>query len=101
MTVINVIAIVLAALLGAMFGIAIYYKTGKNIYSTVVQLISWAQKLDIVNDEKMNEVVNKLYDSLPAIVQKFVTKSNLRAIAQQVYDWMKDWYMEKKDQETE
>lgn len=101
MTIANIIAIILAALLGAAFGVAMYYKTGKNIYSTIVQLIGWAQTLDVVNEEKMNEVVEKLYENLPSVVSKIVSKQTLRNIAQAVYDQMKNWYKEKKEQEIE
>ena len=99
MTLANGVMIALAAILGATFGVALYYKTGKNIYQTIIQLIGWAQTLDVVNEEKMTEVVDKLYDNLPALVKKIASKNAIRAIAQQVYDQMKVWYNEKREQE--
>jgi hypothetical protein len=36
MTIANGVMIALAAILGATFGVALYYKTGKNIYSTII-----------------------------------------------------------------
>ena len=77
-------AIIAVALLNA------FKEMGKTISEKVPYLIAEAAKLDLLGSEKMQRVVNELYEKyVPDVFKAIMTKQKLEEIAQKIYDNMK------------
>lgn len=90
MNTINIIDIILTALVIVVAIICAYRKMGTTIRSKATFLIAEVAELDILGPEKMQTVVNELYEKyVPDFFKSFMTKQKLEEIAQSIYDDMK------------
>lgn len=88
---INVILEVIVTAAAVVLAVVVaFQKMGTTIRSKVTFLIAEAAKLDIPGPEKMQTVVNELYDKyVPDFFKSFMTKQKLEEIAQKIYNNMK------------
>lgn len=90
MNTITIIDIILTAIIIVFAVINAYRKMGKTIYSKATFLIAEAAELDILGPEKMQRVVDELYEKyVPDFFKSFMNKQKLKEIAQSIYDDMK------------
>ena len=90
MNAITIIDIILTAIIIVVVIINAYRKMGTTIRSKVTFLIAEAAELDIPGPEKMQTVVDELYEKyVPDFFKSFMTKQKLEEIAQSIYDDMK------------
>lgn len=90
MNTITIIDIILTALVIVFAVINAYRKMGKTIYSKATFLIAEAAELDILGPEKMQRVVDELYEKyVPDFFKSFMNKQKLEEIAQSIYNDMK------------
>lgn len=90
MTMETIIDVILTAIILVFVVINAYKNMGKTIREKTTFLIAEAAKLDILGSEKMQTVVNELYEKyVPDFFKSFMTKQKLEEIAQSIYDDMK------------
>lgn len=90
MTMETIIDVMLTVLVIVFVVLNAYKKMGKTIQSKATFLIAEAAELDILGPEKMQRVVNELYEKyVPDFFKSFMTKKKLEEIAQSIYDDMK------------
>ncbi len=87
----QILNVVLCVAIGLLAAWGAYKKTDGNIYKKVTLLIDEMSELDIVGKEKMDRVVDKLYDMVPLPFQNLLNKAAIRDKAQEVYNTMKDF----------
>lgn len=88
---INVIIEVIVTAAAVVLAVVVaFQKMGTTIRSKVTFLIAEAAELDIPGPEKMQTVVNELYEKyVPDFFKSFMTKQKLEEIAQKIYNNMK------------
>ena len=88
---IDVIEIIVVILCAVTYGLMLYFKVKGNLAEGVSELIALAEKTDLKGSEKMAQVVNAMYDKVPAWLKRFLNKYELEKIAQWVFDWMRKY----------
>lgn len=88
---IDVIEIIVVILCAVTYGLMLYFKVKGNLAEGVSELIALAEKTDLKGSEKMAQVVNAMYDKVPAWLKSFLNKYELEKIAQWVFDWMRKY----------
>lgn len=88
---IDVIEVIVVILCAVTYGLMLYFKVKGNLAEGVSELIALAEKTDLKGSEKMAQVVNAMYDKVPAWLKKFLNKYELEKIAQWVFDWMRKY----------
>ena len=90
MNTITIIEIILTALVILFAVINAYRKMGETIQSKATLLIAEMAELDILGPEKMQRVVDELYEKyVPDFFKSFMPKSKLEEITQKIYNNMK------------
>ena len=101
----EVISIIVAVVCAIMVGVLLYYRIKGNVVGEIVKLITIAEETGLPGSEKMEKVVDALYEKVPAAIRKILTKDRLKELAQNTFDWMRkyaDTYIERsKDDTTE
>lgn len=87
---------ILAVVLWVIFVVvSLYYRAKGNAVEMIAELIALAeQEAEATGPEKMDMVVNWLYDYVPAAFRGILTKARLRVVAQKVFDWVRRYAME-------
>lgn len=88
---IDVVEIIVVIICAVTYGLMLYFKVKGNLAEGVSELIALAEKTDLKGSEKMAQVVNAMYDKVPAWLKKFLNKYELEKIAQWVFDWMRKY----------
>lgn len=92
MNVATVIDFILTAVILVYVVINAYRNMGTTISEKARYLIAEAARLDLLGSEKMQTVVNELYEKyVPDIFKAIMTKQKLEKIAQDIYDDMKNF----------
>ena len=91
----QIINIVLVVLCAAAYGVQLYFKTRGSVFESASQLISEIESSGLLGAEKMAFVVSKLFAMIPAPLKTVFTESRLRELAQQVFDNMKKYALER------
>lgn len=90
MTLETIIDILLTAAVIILSVVNTYKNMGKTIDEKARKLIAEVAQLDILGSEKMQRVVDELYEKyVPNFFKSFMTKEKLEEIAQDAYDDMK------------
>ena len=87
----NWISIVLGIAVFIVGGLVAYFSTKSSLTSMVSYLIAQAENTALTGSEKMAQVVAILYDKVPDIFKKILTKDTLEKIAQTIFDYMKEY----------
>ena len=96
----EVINIILTVLVVAVSAYAAYKKMGATIPEKAAYLIAQCAKLDLLGAEKMQIVVDKLYENVPTAFKSILTKQKLQTIAQSIYDKMKAFSITEAEKEN-
>ena len=100
----EILEIIVIILCVVAYGFMLYFKVRGNIVGAVSELIALAEKTGLAGREKMAQVVEALYDKVPSLLRKILNKNRLQAIAQWIFDWMREYanaYIEaSKDDDT-
>ena len=91
----QIINIVLVVLCAAAYGVQLYFKTRGSVFESASQLISEIESSGWLGAEKMAFVVSKLFELIPAPLKTVFTESRLQELAQQVFDNMKQYALER------
>ena len=91
----QIINIVLVVLCAAAYGVQLYFKTRGSVFESASQLISEIESSGLLGAEKMAFVVSKLFEMIPAPLKNVFTEKRLRELAQQVFDNMKQYALER------
>ena len=90
----DVLEIVVVVICAVTYGLMLYFKVKGNLMGGVSELVALA--------ESMAQVVDAMFDKVPAPLKKILTKSCLEKIAQTIFDWMRRYSDEyQKNQEAE
>jgi len=89
MSFIEIMDIVLVALCVLAYAVQIYLKVKCNVLEAVSELIALAESTGLAGSEKMAQVVERLYEKVPALLKKVLTKDDLQKIAQRIFEWMR------------
>lgn len=96
----KIITIVCFVLAMAATAWGLYQKVKGNSAAAVSELIARAEETGLLGREKMELVVNWLYETIPAPFKKFLNKETLQTLAQKIFDYMKKYanaYIESKN----
>lgn len=87
---------ILAVVLWVVFlVVSLYYKAKGNAVEMIAELIALAeQEAGKTGPEKMDMVVDWLYDYVPAAFRNILSRETLREIAQRVFNWMRRYAVE-------
>lgn len=103
--VLEIIDLIVVIVTAVTYAIMLYNKTRGDVLAVVSELIAQAEKTGLTGPEKMDQVVQLLYDKVPPFLKKVMSEEMLRRMAQGIFDWMRnyaDTYLEKKqEQEAE
>lgn len=91
----QIINIVLVVLCAAAYGVQLYFKTRGSVFESASQLISEIESSGLLGAEKMAFVVSKLFEMIPAPLKNVFTEKRLRELAQQVFENMKQYALER------
>lgn len=91
MDLMNIVEIVVVIICAISYGMMLYFKVKGNIAEGVSELIALAEKTGLSGSKKMEQVVNAMYDKVPACLKKLLNKYELEKIAQWVFDWMRKY----------
>ena len=89
--VIDIIEIIITVLCCITFALMVYFKVRGNILGGVSELIALAEQTGLAGSEKMSQVVESLYDKVPAFLKGVLNKDRLQKIAQWIFDWMRKY----------
>lgn len=99
---ISVLEILIVIICAVTYSLMLYFKVKGNITEGVSELIALAEKTNLPGNEKMAQVVDAMYEKVPAWLKKILNKYELEKIAQWVFDWMRryaDTYKEEQSDE--
>ena len=68
-----------------------YFRVRGNVFGAVCELVAMAEASGLTGPEKMAQVVDGLYDMVPAPLKKILNKVQLERIAQWIFDWMRKY----------
>jgi hypothetical protein len=71
-----------------------YQKAKGNAFGMMAELIAYAEKTGLAGPDKMDMVVNDLYEIVPAPFRFILTRERIRAAAQNIFNSMKDYALE-------
>lgn len=91
MSFLSVLEIIMAAVCVIACGFVLFFKVRGNVFSAVSELIALAEASGLTGVEKMSQVVNGLYEKIPAPLKKIFTPDRLQSIAQTIFDWMRKY----------
>lgn len=102
MNVFDILEIVIVALCAITYGFMLYFKVKGNVLGAVSELIALAEETGLAGSEKMDKVVDELYEKVPGPLKRVLNKECLEKIAQTIFDWMRRYTTEyqKKQQEA-
>jgi len=89
MNVYQILDLLIVVLAAVWFALGMYHKVKGNVFEVVSKLIAVAEGTGLSGVEKMTAVVDSLYDMVPVVFRKVLTKTRLEAIAQYIFDWMR------------
>jgi len=89
MNVSSIVEIAVIIICVVTYAFMIYFKVKGNLAEGVSELIALAEKTNLAGSEKMAQVVEKMYESVPAPLKKVFNKKQLEKIAQWVFNWMR------------
>lgn len=99
MNLLEIIDLIVVILCGVTYTIMLYNKTRGDVLEIVSELIAQAEVTGLTGSEKMEKVVDALYDKVPPFLKKVMSKPMLERMAQYIFDWMRkyaDNYLEAK-----
>lgn len=99
----DVLEIAVVVLCAITYGLMLYFKVKGNLMGGVSELIALAESTGLAGKEKMSQVVDAMFDKVPAPLKKVLTKNCLEKIAQTIFDWMRrysDEYRKNQDGEA-
>lgn len=99
----EIIGIIAVVLCGAMLLAALYYRSRGSVVELVSRLIALAEATGLPGPEKMQQVVDGMYQYLPAPFRAILTREQLAKIAQDIFDWTRQYaveYLESKKKRT-
>jgi len=85
----KIVSIVFFILAVAVFVWGLYQRVKGNAAASASAFIAQVESTGLVGPEKMELVVNWLYDMIPVPFRKILTKEALQGIAQTIFDYMK------------
>lgn len=88
------IEIILFVILAVVTAILAYFQTKGNILAAVGAFIESIEGSGLVGKQKMDKVVDQLYEKVPGFLKKIFTKEKLREIAQDAFNTI-DKYADK------
>jgi len=91
----QILNIVLVVLCAAVYGVQLYFKTRGSVFESATQFISEIESSGLLGAEKMAFVVSKLFELIPAPLKSVFTEARLKEIAQEVFDNMKKYALER------
>ena len=97
---ISVLEILIVIICAVTYGLMLYFKVKGNITEGVSELIALAEKTGLPGNEKMAQVVDAMYEKVPAWLKKILNKYELEKIAQWVFDWMRRYADSYKNEES-
>lgn len=71
-----------------------YQKAKGNAFGMIAELIAYAEKTGLAGPDKMDMVVNDLYEIVPAPFRFILTRERIRIAAQNIFNCMKDYALE-------
>lgn len=69
----------------------LYYRSKGDVIEMISHFISLAEQSGMPGPDKMAMVVNWMYTALPAPFRTILTKERLQVIAQEVFDWTRQY----------
>ena len=91
MTIINILEIMIVLICVFVYGFMLYFKVKGNLMEGVSELIALAEETGLPGNEKMEQVVNSMYEKVPKWLKKILNKHELEKIAQWIFDWMRKY----------
>ena len=91
-TIMNIVLVVLCT---AIYGVQLYFKTRGSIFESASQLISEIESSGLLGSDKMAFVVSQLLGLIPLPLKNVFTEERLRELAQQVFENMKQYALER------
>lgn len=88
---ISVLEIIVVVICAITYGFMLFFKVKGNVLGAVSELIALAEASGLTGAEKMSQVVNGLYEKIPAPLKKIFTPDRLQSIAQTIFDWMRKY----------
>lgn len=70
-----------------------------TLFSEIETQITLAEAQNLTGAEKMERVVNTVYDSVIPLLKGYFTKARIEKIAQNIYNKMKEFYISRKRRE--
>lgn len=87
----SVLEIVIVVICAITYGFMLFFKVKGNVLGAVSELIALAEASGLPGAEKMAQVVDALYNKIPAPLKKIFTPERLEKIAQTIFDWMRKY----------
>lgn len=87
----SVLEIVIVVICAITYGFMLFFKVKGNVLGAVSELIALAEESGLPGAEKMAQVVDALYNKIPAPLKKIFTPERLEKIAQTIFDWMRKY----------
>lgn len=91
MNFLHIIEIIIVVICAVTYGLMLYFKVKGNITAGVSELIAMAEQTGLFGTEKMAQVVSGLYEKVPGFFKKFLSEDRLEKIAQNIFDWMRQY----------
>lgn len=88
---INALEIIVVVICAITYAFMLYFKVKGNVLGAVSEFIALAEASGLTGAEKMAQVVNSLYERIPAPLKKIFTPDRLEKIAQTIFDWMRKY----------
>jgi len=90
-----IVNLVLAVLCAAVFGARMYFKTRGSVFEAASQFIAEIEATGLLGSEKMAFVVRQLIALVPVPLKSVFTEERLEELAQEVFDNMKQYALER------
>lgn len=87
----DILDIILIALYVGSVAVRAYLRVRNNVTEAVSGLIASAEETGMTGREKMAWVVEALSDKVPAPFRSFLTPERLEKIAQEIFNWMRQY----------
>ena len=97
----SIISIVSLALTVIIFAWSLYEKTKGDATASVSALIAMAESTGLTGPEKMAMVVDRLYERIPVVFKRILSKQALETLAQWIFDYMKKYAVAYVDSHTD
>lgn len=91
MEILHIIEIIIVVICAITYGLMLYFRVRGNVLGAVSEFVALAESTGLAGSEKMSQVVSELYEKVPGFFKKFLSEDKLEKIAQNIFDWMRQY----------